>query len=56
MRAYLIATTALFALVTVVHAARVVMEGLHTLAEPAFAISSAISLVMLVWSLKLLRR
>lgn len=56
MRAYLITTTILFVLVTLAHAARVVMEGLHTLSDPAFAVSSVISVVMLVWSLRLLRR
>jgi len=56
MRAYLITTSAIFALVTMVHAARLVMEGIGTLTEPAFAFSSAVSLLMLVWSLRLLRR
>lgn len=55
MRSYLWTTCAIFVLITVAHVARVAAEGLVTLKDPLFAISSVITIAMALWSARLLR-
>lgn len=56
MRTYLIVSCAIFVLVTAAHLARVVLEGAGTLGDPTFVFSSVVSIVMVAWGIRLLRR
>ena len=55
MRAYIITTGAIFALITIAHVARLATEG-HVLREPFFLILTALAAALTVWSLFVLRR
>lgn len=56
MRAYLITTAVLFALVTVVHGWRVVEESRDLARDPWFLVISLCALALCVWAIVLLRR
>lgn len=56
MKAYLITTGAVFALLTLAHLVRIVIEGRHVAMDPVFAIFTIISAGLCVWALLLLRR
>ena len=56
MRAYVITTGAVFALLVVAHAARIAMEGTRLLGEPDFVLATLIPAGMCVWAWRVLRR
>ncbi len=56
MKAYLIITCIIFALILVAHAARVVSEGVWLLTEPTFIGTSIAALGLSAWAVVLLRR
>jgi hypothetical protein len=56
MKAYLISTCIVFALVLAAHAARVAIEGVWLLTEPTFIGTSIAALGLSVWAVVLLRR
>lgn len=56
MRAYIITTGVIFALLTVAHVARVMIEGTHVLKEPIFVITTICSVGMVVWAMFLLKK
>jgi len=56
MRAYVITTGAVFALLVVAHAARLVLEGPRLLSEPDFILATLIPAGMSVWAWRLVRR
>jgi hypothetical protein len=56
MKAYLITTGAVFALLTLAHLVRMVIEGGHVAMDPVFAIFTIISASLCVWALMLLRK
>lgn len=56
MKAYILATGSVFALFTVAHAARVLVEGTYVLRETIFVLTTLISVALLIWSIVLFRR
>jgi hypothetical protein len=56
VRAYLITTATVFALITVAHIARIVAESTTVIRDPLFAGSTVLSIGLFTWSIKLLRR
>jgi len=56
MRAYVITAGALFALLVLAHVARLFAEGLAVAREPLFAGATLLSLGMVVWAWRVLRR
>ena len=55
MKAYLVSTGSLFALLVAAHIARVAEEGTHLLKEPFFVLVTLASAWLSVWALLLLR-
>jgi hypothetical protein len=56
MRAYVITTGIIFALITISHLARLAMESTHILTEPIFLFLTILSTALAVWAFLLLRR
>jgi hypothetical protein len=56
MKAYVITTGTVFALITLAHVARVFAEGAYLLREPAFIVTSAIAVALCVWAFRVLAR
>lgn len=56
MRAYVITTAAVFALLVVAHGARLVLEGTRLLTEPDFVLATLIPAGLCIWAWRLLRR
>jgi hypothetical protein len=56
MRAYVITTGVLFALILAAHVARLVAEGAGLLREPIFIATSIVSLGVAAWAVAILRR
>lgn len=56
MKAYLTATSLVFGLILLAHAARVLGEGFHVLQDPFYDVATLITACMFGWSLRLLRR
>ncbi len=56
MRAYVVVNGGLFALLVAVHLARIFVEGLTPLREPAFLLATTIALAMTVWAVVVFRR
>ena len=56
MRAYLITTSILFALIVVAHVARVFAESTAVVRDPWFVGLTLLALGMCAWSIKLLTR
>jgi hypothetical protein len=55
-RCYIAATGVAFALIFVVHVARIFAEGTAILREPIFTVASILSLGLAIWAAVLLRR
>ena len=55
MRAYVITTGALFGLLTVAHALRIVAEGPQLLTQPWWVLVTLTAAGLCVWALRLLR-
>ena len=55
MRAYIITTGVIFALITIAHIARLASES-HVLREPLFLVLTVLSAALAVWSVIVLRR
>jgi hypothetical protein len=55
MKAYLVVTSALFGLLTVVHLWRMVAESTRLATDPWFLLITALSAALCVWALRLLR-
>jgi hypothetical protein len=56
MRAYIITTGAIFALITLAHIVRLVLESTRVLTEPVFVLFTILSAALVVWAVLLLRR
>lgn len=56
MKAYVITTGLVFALITVAHIARIITEGGSPLRQPIFLISSILSAGVAVWAWGVFRR
>lgn len=56
MRAYVLTTAVVFALILAGHVWRVAAEGMHVLGDPVFAISTLIAVGLVGWAAKLLLR
>ena len=56
MKAYVITTGIVFALIVVAHVARVMAEGAQLLKEPSFIFTSLLSVALCVWAWRVLRR
>lgn len=56
MKAYIITTGVIFALLAAAHVARAIAEGAHPLAEPIFVLTTLISVGMVVWAALLFKR
>jgi len=56
MKAYLLTTTALFGLITIVHLLRVAGEGTHLGHDPWFLLITLAAAGLCVWAAVLLRR
>jgi len=55
MKAYLITTGFVFALITLAHVARVFAGGRHLATEPVFVLLTILSASLAVWAWRLLR-
>ena len=55
MKAYVMTTGAVFALITLAHIVRIVMEGPHLLREPLYIILTLATTGLCVWAWRLLR-
>jgi hypothetical protein len=55
MRAYVMTTGAVFALITFAHVLRIVAEGLHLLTEPLWVLLTAATAALAIWAWRLLR-
>jgi len=55
MRAYIITTGAIFALITIAHVARLATES-HVLREPIFLLLTILAAALSVWAFVVLRR
>ena len=56
MRAYVIVTAIVFALILAAHAARVAAEGGRLLREPDFMAASLACLALVLWAVRILTR
>ena len=56
MRCFVIATGILFAIIFVLHIARIFAEGAGPLREPVFILTSVLSLGMVIWAVVLVVR
>jgi hypothetical protein len=56
VRAYLITTSILFALIVITHIARVFAESTAVVRDPWFVGMTVLAVVMCAWALQLLRR
>ena len=56
MRAYVITTSVLFAILVAVHALRAIEEGPQLLKEPPFVLTTLGAAVLFAWAVSLLRR
>ena len=56
MKAYVVTTAVIFFLVVLAHIARIFAEGAHLLIQPVFAFTSVLSIVLTIWSWRLVRR
>jgi hypothetical protein len=56
MKAYVITTGVIFALITLSHILRIVSEGLHLAAEPVFILLTVLSAALSIWAFLVLRR
>ncbi|MES2129536.1 MAG: hypothetical protein V4463_19870 [Pseudomonadota bacterium] len=56
MKAYLVTSGIVFALVLLAHIARVAVEGLQVALQPGFAVGTLVALGMCAWSTILFKR
>ena len=56
MRAYVITTGAVFAILVAVHVLRAIQEGPELLKEPPFILTTVAAAALCVWAMTLLRR
>lgn len=56
MRAYVLTTALVFALILAGHVWRVAAEGMQVLCDPVFAISTLLAIGLVGWAAKLLLR
>ena len=56
MRAYVITTGLIFALITIAHIVRLVLESTRVLTEPIFVLFTILSAALVLWAITLLRR
>ena len=56
MKAYIITTGAIFALITIAHIVRLVLESTRVLTEPIFVLFTILSAALVIWAVALLRR
>lgn len=56
MKAYVVVTGIVFALLAVAHIARIVMEGAQVLFEPIFLFTSIASIGLVLWAIILIDR
>ncbi|PZR74175.1 MAG: hypothetical protein DLM73_08680 [Chthoniobacterales bacterium] len=56
MKAYLVTTAALFALITIAHIWRMMKEDGGLLANPTFVVLTVVSAALCLWAVLLLRR
>jgi len=54
MKAYLITTSVLFALITVAHVLRIIYEGPQLATDPWFLLVTGIAVAMCLWACRLL--
>ena len=56
MRAYVVTTSTIFGLLTLVHIWRAIVEGVHLGTDPWYILITLASAALCVWGLRLLRR
>jgi len=56
MKAYIITTGVIFALLTVAHIVRLAVESTRFLTEPIFALFTILSAALTIWAVVVLRR
>ena len=56
MKAYVITTGVVFALLTLAHVLRLILEGRAMLGEPWFIVTTLAAAALCVWALRLLSR
>lgn len=56
MKAYIITTGAIFALITIAHIVRMATESTHVLREPIFLLLTILAAALSAWAVVLLRR
>ena len=56
MKAYIITSGAIFALITVLHIARLVTEPMNILREPIFVVLTVLGAVLSIWAFAILLR
>jgi len=56
LKAYLLTTGTVFALIIAVHIARILAEGWHLVKEPGFIFTTVLSVALAVWAWRLLSR
>ena len=56
MKAYVITTGVIFALITIAHVVRLVLESTRVLTEPIYVIFTILSAAIAIWAVTLLRR
>jgi hypothetical protein len=56
VRAYIITTGVVFALITVAHIARLATEPMHVLREPVFLTLTVLAAALSIWAFVVLRR
>jgi hypothetical protein len=54
MKAYLITTSVIFALIVVAHVSRIVYEGTQVASDPWFVLLTALAVALCVWAIRLL--
>jgi len=56
MKAYVLTTCIVFALIVIAHVARVFEEGPRLLVSPPFVLTSLLAIALFVWSVLLFRK
>ena len=56
MKAYVITTGVIFALITLAHIVRLALESTRVLTEPIFVLFTVLSAAIAIWAMTLLRR
>ena len=55
MKAYLITTGAVFALITLAHVLRIIAEGRHLMTDPSFVLLTLVTGALCLWACRLLQ-